>query len=149
MRVLSTFLSGLIFGFGLIVSGLINPAKVLNFLDLGGAWDPSLAITMAVAVAVTGVGYRLAFAKGTPILGGTFQLPAASAIDARLLAGAALFGIGWGLVGYCPGPAIAALSLGAGSTVAFVAAMLAGMALARQVMAATAGLKPTRKPAKS
>lgn len=149
MRVLLTFLSGLIFGFGLIVSGLINPAKVLNFLDLAGAWDPSLAITMAVAVAVTGVGYRLAFAKGTPILGGTFQLPAASAIDARLLAGAALFGIGWGLVGYCPGPAIAALSLGAGSTVAFVAAMLAGMVLARQVMAATAGLKPTRKPAKS
>ena len=146
---MATFLSGLIFGLGLVVSGLINPAKVLNFLDVAGPWDPSLAITMAAAVGVTGLGYRFAFAKGKPILGETFQLPTASAIDARLLAGAALFGIGWGLVGYCPGPAIAGLSLGASSTVVFVAAMLAGMAIARQLTAAAPTTRASRQPARS
>lgn len=149
MAIVATFISGLMFGLGLVVSGLINPAKVLNFLDLAGSWDPSLAITMAAAVAVTGLGYRLAFAKGKPILGEMFQLPTASAIDARLLAGAALFGIGWGLVGYCPGPAIAGLSLGVISTVVFVAAMLAGMAIARRLTAGTPMTRASRQPAKS
>jgi hypothetical protein len=149
MAIVATFLSGLIFGLGLVVSGLINPAKVLNFLDVAGPWDPSLAITMAAAVAVAGLGYRLAFAKGKPILSETFQLPAASAIDARLLAGAALFGIGWGLVGYCPGPAIAGLSLGVSSTVVFVAAMLGGMAIARRLTAGAPTTRASRQPAKS
>jgi uncharacterized membrane protein YedE/YeeE len=149
MAIVATFLSGLIFGLGLVVSGLINPAKVLNFLDVTGTWDPSLAITMAAAVAVTGLGYRLAFAKGRPILSEAFQLPAASAIDARLLAGAALFGIGWGLVGYCPGPAIAGLSLGVSSTVVFVASMLAGMAIARLLTASAPTTRASRQPAKS
>lgn len=147
MAVMATFLSGLIFGLGLIVSGLINPEKVLDFLDVAGSWDPSLAITMAVAVAVTAIGYRLAFARGKPMLSAAFQLPLASAIDARLLGGAALFGIGWGLVGYCPGPAIAALWLGSPSTITFIAAMLAGMAIARQLTATTTGPQADRKRA--
>jgi uncharacterized membrane protein YedE/YeeE len=133
MQLLATFVSGLLFGLGLVVSGLINPAKVLNFLDIAGRWDPSLALTMAAGVLTTAVGYRLAFAKGTPILVGTFQLPAATRIDLPLISGAALFGIGWGLVGYCPGPAIAALSSGSTSTALFVAAMFAGMTVARCV----------------
>ena len=133
MQIVSTFIGGLLFGLGLVVSGLINPAKVLNFLDLAGTWDPSLAFTMVAAVATTAVGYRFAFRRGAPLLGGSFQLPAASDIDARLIGGAALFGIGWGLIGFCPGPAIAALSSGTISTVTFVGAMLAGMALARML----------------
>lgn len=131
MQAIAIFVSGLLFGLGLVVSGLINPAKVLNFLDVTGTWDPSLALTMGAAVVTTGLGYRIAFAKPAPLLGGGFQLPTATAIDARLISGAALFGVGWGLVGYCPGPAIAALSTGSGSTFVFVAAMLTGMAAAR------------------
>jgi uncharacterized membrane protein YedE/YeeE len=131
MQVIATFVSGLLFGLGLVVSGLINPAKVLNFLDITGTWDASLALTMAAAVVTTGLGYRFALAKPAPLFGGSFHLPTATAIDARLITGAALFGIGWGLVGYCPCPAIAALSAGSPSTFVFVAAMLVGMAAAR------------------
>lgn len=131
MQLLATLAAGLLFGLGLSVSGLVNPAKVLAFLDIAGDWDPSLAVTMACAVGVTFLGYRLAFARGAPLFADTFQIPALSDIDRRLVAGAALFGIGWGLVGFCPGPAIAALSLGLTPVLVFVAAMLAGMALAR------------------
>lgn len=133
MPAFASLLSGVLFGLGLVVSGLINPAKVQAFLDIAGAWDPSLAVTMAAAVVTTALGYRLAFAAGRPVFDRGFHIPPQSAIDVRLLAGAALFGIGWGLVGYCPGPAIAALSLGPTSTAPFVVAMLAGMALARAV----------------
>lgn len=135
MPALVSLLAGLLFGFGLVVSGLIDPAKVLAFLDVAGNWDASLAVTMAAAVATTAIGYRLAFAAGRPAFDNAFHLPAQSSIDMRLLAGAALFGIGWGLVGYCPGPAVAALSLGSDSTVIFVAAMLTGMAFARAIAA--------------
>ena len=131
MSLLVSLLSGALFGTGLVLSGLINPAKVLAFLDVTGAWDPSLAATMAVAVLVTAVGYRLTFAAGRPAFDRTFHLPTQSDIDLRLVTGAALFGIGWGLVGYCPGPAIAALALGTPATFIFVVAMLAGMAAAR------------------
>ncbi len=134
MAAIVTLLSGLLFGLGLIVSGLINPAKVLNFLDLAGAWDPSLAFTMAAAVLTTGIGYSQAFARGRPLLSSQFQLPTASDIDPRLVAGAALFGVGWGLVGYCPGPAISSLALGSQSTLIFVASMLVGMAIARALV---------------
>jgi uncharacterized membrane protein YedE/YeeE len=133
MQAIATFTSGLLFGLGLVVSGLVNPAKVLNFLDVTGNWDASLAMTMAAAVVTTGLGYRFVMANPAPLFASGFQLPTAIAIDARLIIGAAIFGIGWGLVGYCPGPAIAALSLGSVSTFAFVAAMLAGMAIARTV----------------
>jgi hypothetical protein len=131
MPALVSLLSGVLFGLGLAVSGLIDPAKVRAFLDVAGSWDPSLAVTMAVAVATTAAGYRLAFAAGRPVLDRTFHVPAPSDIDLRLLSGAALFGIGWGLVGYCPGPAIAALTLGSTATFIFISAMLAGMAIAR------------------
>jgi uncharacterized membrane protein YedE/YeeE len=141
MRLLATFVSGLVFGLGLVVSGLINPAKVQAFLDIAGAWDPSLAVTMAVAVGTTALGYRLAFAAGTPALGGSFHLPSQSRIDSRLLVGAAVFGMGWGLVGFCPGPAISALALGSRQTITFVLAMLVGMAIARAVQS-----RPTAVP---
>jgi hypothetical protein len=127
MKLVTAFVSGLLFGIGLVVSGLANPAKVQNFLDLAGTWDPSLALVMAGAVAVTAIGYRLAWQRGSPLFEANFQLPLAAAIDARLLAGAAIFGIGWGLGGFCPGPALVALTELGGSKVAFVAAMLAGM----------------------
>lgn len=131
MQIVLTFLSSLLFGVGLIVSGLANPAKVQNFLDIAGAWDPSLALTMGAAVAVTGLGYWFVFKLRRPVLTETFQLPTATRIDRKLLSGAALFGIGWGLVGYCPGPALVALPLGNPETLIFVAAMLAGMFAAR------------------
>ena len=135
MQVLATFAAGLIFGLALTVAGLVNPAKVLSFLDVAGAWDPSLAFTMAAAVLTTALGYRLAFAKGEPLLAHSFQLPAALYVDARLISGAAIFGVGWGLAGYCPGPAITALSTASAPTAIFVVAMLAGMMVARMLAA--------------
>lgn len=131
MPVIATFVSGLLFGVGLIVSGLVSPGKVLGFLDVAGAWDPTLAFVMAAAVATTAVGYKLAFARGRPLFSTSFQIPTKSDIDGRLMTGAALFGIGWGLVGFCPGPAIASLSIGSLEALIFVIAMLGGMALAR------------------
>jgi len=134
MAIMATLVSGLLFGLGLCVSGLINPAKVLSFLDVAGAWDPSLAITMAVAVLVTWAGYRAVIARGSPLFESTFQIPPAGLIDRRLVGGAAIFGIGWGLIGFCPGPAVAALSLGSKPAFLFVLAMLVGMAGARQIL---------------
>lgn len=131
MQIVMTLLAGLIFGLGLAVSGLINPAKVLNFLDVTGQWDPSLLITMATAVIVTFVGYRLTFTRSRPAFGEKFQVPTNARVDSRLLTGAAIFGVGWGMVGYCPGPAIAGLAFGVQSTIVFVIAMLVGMAPAR------------------
>lgn len=122
---------GLLFGVGLVVSGMSDPAKVLNFLDLFGSWDPSLALVMAGAVIVTFLGYRLVFRRGRPIAGKTFHLPDRNDIDGRLLVGPVIFGIGWGLGGFCPGPALTALGLGASGTLAFVPAMLVGMLAAR------------------
>lgn len=129
---------GLLFGAGLVVSGMSDPAKVLNFLDLFGTWDPSLAFVMGGAVLVTFIGYRLVLPRGKPIVGGTFHLPTRSDIDTRILAGPAIFGIGWGLGGFCPGPALTALSLGAAGTLAFVPAMLLGMWAARLLAEGTA-----------
>ncbi|MBE0701672.1 MAG: DUF6691 family protein [Mesorhizobium sp.] len=122
---------GLLFGVGLLVSGMSDPAKVLNFLDLAGTWDPSLAFVMGGAVLVAFVGYRLVLARGEPIAGDRFHLPTRNDIDARILAGPALFGIGWGLGGFCPGPALTALGLGATGTLAFIPAMILGMWAAR------------------
>lgn len=122
---------GLLFGLGLVVSGMSDPAKIINFLDLAGTWDPSLAFVMGGAVIVTFIGYRLVLQHDRPLLAPKFQLPARTDIDARLIAGPALFGIGWGLSGYCPGPALTALGIGAAGTLAFVPAMFAGMWAAR------------------
>jgi len=135
MAVLVQFIIGLIFGLGLVLSGMSDPAKVLNFLDFAairtGSWDPSLAFVMAGAIAVTFAGYKLALKRTQPILGEKFYLPTREDIDARVIAGPAIFGIGWGLSGFCPGPAITALGFGTKAAVIFVIAMLAGMWLAR------------------
>ena len=130
-QMLVAALAGLLFGAGLTVAQMINPAKVLAFLDFGGiadgSWDPSLALVMAGALVVTYAGYALTFRRRRPVSAAEFSLPTNRRIDWRLLAGAALFGAGWGLVGYCPGPAIAGLGLGATKTIVFVAAMVVGM----------------------
>lgn len=129
MSVIAAFAIGLIFGFGLIVSGMSNPVKVLGFLDLSGAWDPSLAFVMAGAIAIGAVAFALAGRRANTLLGTPLSLPVIGAIDGRLLAGSALFGIGWGLAGICPGPALTLLGAGVAEGVIFVAAMFAGMAL--------------------
>lgn len=126
-------LAGLLFGGGLALSQMINPAVVLAFLDVAqipaGLWNPSLALVMLAAVGVTWLGYTLGSRRAGPVAAPAFQLPTARTIDARLIGGAVLFGLGWGLCGYCPGPALAGLSLGVFKTWIFVAAMAAGMAL--------------------
>lgn len=134
MTAFATFVSGIIFGLGLVVSGLINPSKVIGFLDLAGSWDPSLVITMAVAVLVTSVGYRLTFRRGAPWLSAKFKLPQAVKADTRLVSGAVIFGIGWGLAGFCPGPALAATALGYRSALIFTASMIVGMVAARWII---------------
>jgi len=144
VSVLLQFLAGLVFGLGLVVSGMANPAKVLNFLDLAGHWDPSLAFVMGGAVLVAFVGYRLVLTQSKPLLAPAFRIPPAAPIDRRLVLGAALFGTGWGLGGFCPGPALTALGLGAPGTLVFVPAMLAGMAAARMLAAGESGVGDSR-----
>ena len=129
MRLIVALVSGALFGLGLAVSGMMNPAKVIGFLDLAGEWDPTLAFVMGGALLVTIPAFRLILGRQRPILAGDFALPAKSTLDARLLGGAALFGVGWGLSGFCPGPAVAALVTGLAPVFAFVAAMMAGMVL--------------------
>lgn len=133
MKTPESLAAGLLFGLGLVISGMANPAKVLNFLDITGTWDPTLAIVMAAAVATTAAGYRFVLRQSKPIFAATFQLPTATGLDGRLAAGASIFGTGWGLAGYCPGPAIASLALLNLGTALFVAAMLTGMWFARQL----------------
>jgi len=130
-RILGGLIAGLLFGVGLSISGIINPEKVVAFLDLAGDWDPSLAFVMLGGVAVTAIGYRTVLRRGRPLFEPAFMLPMRNDIDPSLLLGAALFGIGWGLGGYCPGPALAGLGFGNSETLAFVAAMTLGMLAAR------------------
>ncbi len=127
MLVFTSLLAGLVFGLGLIVSGMANPAKVLGFLDLGGRWDPSLALVMAGAIAVGLGAFAVAKKRTVSLLGAPMKLPPAGAVDRRLMLGSSVFGIGWGLAGFCPGPALVALGMVEGKAVVFVAAMLAGM----------------------
>lgn len=131
MSFLVNLVLGLLFGIGLVVSGMSDPAKVLNFLDLFGTWDPSLAFVMGGAVLVAFIGFRLVLTRGQPIAGGRFRLPTRTDIDARVMVGPAIFGIGWGLGGFCPGPALTALGLGATGALALVPAMIIGMGAAR------------------
>jgi uncharacterized membrane protein YedE/YeeE len=132
-------LAGSLFGAGLTVSQMINPRKVLAFLDISGDWDPSLLLTMGGALVVTTVGYRFALDRPSPVFGDRFRLPAVSMIDARLVIGSALFGIGWGLAGYCPGPALSAVVLGAAEPLLFIGAMLVGGLLAGKLPVALNG----------
>ncbi|WP_431308096.1 DUF6691 family protein [Comamonas jiangduensis] len=129
MIAIVALLSGLVFGLGLILSGMGNPAKVQNFLDIGGTWDPSLGLVMGGAIAVGLVAFTWAKRRKTSVLGEPMQLPTSTAVDRKLLTGAALFGAGWGLAGFCPGPAVMNLATLRFEVWLFVAAMLAGMVL--------------------
>jgi uncharacterized protein len=129
MHIALSLVAGLVFGLGLIVSGMADPGKVLGFLDLAGRWDPSLAFVMAGAIAVTAPAFALAARRGRTWAGEPLRLPPTRPIDARLAGGSVLFGIGWGLAGFCPGPALVGLGMGQSKALMFVAAMLAGMAV--------------------
>lgn len=139
MRLVFALVTGFLFGAGLSVSQMANPEKVLSFLDITGAWDPSLLIVMAVAVATTFVGYRLVLKQPHPFYDARFQLPSSTRIDLKLIGGAALFGIGWAIAGYCPGPTLAALALGARDAWFVLAGILAGFWLQRLFQARVAG----------
>ena len=128
---LSSLLAGLVFGLGLIVSGMANPAKVIGFLDVAGRWDPSLALVMAGAIAVGAIAFALARTRSASFLDAPMRLPTDKQIDRRLLAGALVFGVGWGIAGFCPGPALVAIGMGSAKAVVFVVAMLAGMGIFR------------------
>ena len=125
----TSLLAGLVFGLGLILSGMANPAKVLGFLDLAGAWDPSLAFVMAGAIAVAAPAFALAKQRTATLLGAAMKLPGSRDIDRRLVMGSVLFGIGWGVAGFCPGPGLVALGMGEIKALVFVGAMLAGMGI--------------------
>lgn len=129
MHIITALASGLLFGIGLIVSGMTDPSKVIGFLDLAGRWDPSLAFVMAGAIAIGRVAFAFAVKRAKSLLGDTIRLPTATHIDRRLVFGGLAFGAGWGLAGYCPGPALASLAGGGTKPLIFSAAMLAGMAL--------------------
>ncbi len=132
MKNLSAFISGLIFGLGIAISGMANPAKVLNFFDIAGTWDPSLALVMGSALLTALIGYRIVFAKAdAPVFEQGFSLPTAKNIDLPLVGGSALFGIGWGIAGFCPGGAVPALGFGGVETLSFIAAMIAGLLVGR------------------
>ena len=131
-KLVSALLIGGVFGLGIAISGMANPAKILNFFDLAGAWDPSLAFVMAGGLAVAFIGYRLVFARRkAPVFEPAFDLPTLRLIDRELIVGSALFGIGWGVAGFCPGGAIPALGLGHPQTPVFAAAMVAAIVIAR------------------
>ena len=132
----SAFAVGLLFGLGLLVSGMADPAKVLAFLDVTGRWDPSLAFVMAGAVAETATGYLVARRRGRPLLASRLEIPNRRDLDPRLIAGAAVFGLGWGLAGLCPGPALTLLTVAPAQAVTFVVAMVIGMLAFRLLPAA-------------
>lgn len=137
MRKFFVLLSGFLFGAGLTISGMVNPAKILNFLDLTGQFDATLIFVMGAGLIISTIGYQLIFKRGKPFFDDKFHLPTSELIDAKLIGGAALFGLGWGLSGFCPGPAIASLVFGYQQSFIFVAAMIVGTFLVRFVPTAT------------
>ena len=141
-RAISLILIGALFGAGLTLSGMLNPAKVTGFLDLFGVWDPSLAFVMGGGVIANFIGHRIVTRRAAPVFGDGFSMPTRTDIDSRLLLGAALFGVGWGLAGLCPGPAIASILIAPGEVALFVLMMLAGLAVGRML---TSG--PAARPA--
>jgi len=147
MYALLAFGAGLLFGFGLIVSGMANPAKVLGFLDIAGRWEPSLALVMAGANAVGLAGFAVAGKRTATLLGTPMMLPTARMIDRRLVAGSVIFGIGWGIAGFCPGPALVALGAGHLKALVFVAAMIAGMGIFEIVERMRTGSTPPPRAA--
>ncbi|MCE8036782.1 DUF6691 family protein [Halomonas sp. MCCC 1A11062] len=135
MKTVMGYIAGLLFGLGLALAGMTDPARVLGFLDIFGAWDATLMFVLGGAVVTTFIGYRLVFRRERPMLGETFQLPTRQDLDARLIGGATLFGVGWGLSGYCPGPAIASIAGLTAPLFAMLVAMVAGWFLARALPA--------------
>lgn len=131
MKLFFAYLSGLIFGVGISISGMANPAKVLNFFDIAGTWDPSLAFVMGGALIVTFIGYRFVLKRPTPFMETGFQLPTRRDLDLPLIGGSAVFGIGWGIAGFCPGGALPALGTGRTEVLIFVAALLGGIIAAK------------------
>ena len=131
MKLFTTFLTGLIFGTGFVISGMMNPAKVLNFFDIAGSWDPSLAFVMGGALMITFIGYRLVWQRSTPLFEARFQVPTNATLDARVIGGAALFGVGWGIAGFCPGAEIPALGTGRWEVALFLIAVAFGFFIRR------------------
>ncbi len=144
MRLIVLYLIGLVFGIGISISGMANPAKVLNFFDVAGTWDPSLIFVMGGALVTTFIGYRFVLKRPTPLMEGTFHLPTKTDLDARLIGGSAVFGIGWGISGFCPGGALPALGTGNLNVIAFVVSLVAGMAAARYAQDLMARAQPAR-----
>ncbi|MFK7837425.1 MAG: DUF6691 family protein [Sulfitobacter sp.] len=142
MRTFFTFLIGILFGTGIALSGMANPAKVINFFDVAGTWDPSLAFVMGGAVITTFVGYRLVLSRPKPVFEPTFDIPTNSKLDARLLGGAAIFGVGWGIAGFCPGGALPVLGTLNPEVIVFVAALIAGMFLTRFMLSRATARAP-------
>ena len=134
MKLLFALVTGLVFGVGIALSGMMDPAKVLNFFDVAGTWDPSLAFVMVVALMVTFVGYRLLWRRDAPLFGGGFQVPTSTVIDPKLIGGSALFGIGWGIAGFCPGAAIPALGTGRPEVALFLVSVGVGFYIRRLVV---------------
>lgn len=150
MRILVAYFLGLLFGLGIVVSGMGNPAKVLNFFDVAGRWDPSLAFVIIGALATTFIGYRLVLARSQPVFEAVFRLPTRTSIDARLVGGSALFGVGWGIAGFCPGGALPMLGTGDRRVFLFVAACAIGILATRYLTSVIApqerGGAPTDAP---
>lgn len=137
MQLIAGYIVGLVFGIGISLSGMANPAKVLNFFDVAGTWDPSLAFVMGGALIVTFMGYRLVWRRGSPLLSIRYALPTATQIDLRLVGGAALFGVGWGIAGFCPGGALPALGTLIPEVFVFVASVTIGIWIARMLQTLT------------
>jgi uncharacterized membrane protein YedE/YeeE len=127
MRLILSYITGLIFGIGISISGMANPAKVLNFFDIAGSWDPSLAFVMGGALIVTFIGYRVVLQRPAPMMDSGFHLPTRKDLDLRLIGGSALFGVGWGIAGFCPGGALPALGTGRSEVLIFVGALVVGI----------------------
>ncbi|WP_425091489.1 DUF6691 family protein [Tropicimonas sp. S265A] len=138
MKLIATYLIGLIFGTGIAVSGMANPSKVLNFFDVAGTWDPSLIFVMGGALVTTFIGYKLVFGRSAPVFEPRFSLPTSRAIDARLVGGSAVFGIGWGIAGFCPGGALPALGTGRWEVFVFTGALIGGILLAKALQSTAA-----------
>ncbi len=134
LKILSALVAGVVFGVGLALSQMVNPNKVINFLDITGQWDPSLMFVLGGAVLTTTIAYRFIFSKNKPVFADDFQLPTLLKIDRQLLIGAVLFGAGWGVIGYCPGPVVASLGFGFEEPLIVVISMLAGMLLCRAII---------------
>jgi uncharacterized membrane protein YedE/YeeE len=143
MKIVVIYLIGLIFGLGISISGMANPSKVLNFFDIAGTWDPSLAFVMGGAVIVAGIGYQLVFRRSRPVFEPAFNVPTSRVIDTKLVAGSAVFGVGWGIAGFCPGAALPVVGTGRSDVLIFFVALMAGILIARALIQRNFGAAPS------